>query len=158
MHKTCKIMNSTCDMLIHKLLSLTSSSSNLSHAFSSSVSSFCLWFASSLFSVVFNICHIARILSELSFFWIYARRMQTVMRLSHSNHLVNLRLIASSRVLEFELNIRPEKCRVELEFFWKSVESNWEVEFENLSRIEKLDSTTRPENSIRFDKILDKCK
>ncbi len=78
MHKTCKIMNSTCDMLIHKLLSLTCSSSNLSHAFSSSVSSFCLWFASSLFSIVFNICHIAQTMSELSFFWIYAWHMQTV--------------------------------------------------------------------------------
>ncbi len=40
----------------------------------------------------------------------------------------------------------------------KSVELNWEVELEHLSRIEKLDLITQFENSIRLDKILDKCK
>jgi len=38
-------------------------------------------------------------------------------------HIMN-RLIASSRVLEFKSSTRLEKCRVELKFFWKSVESN----------------------------------
>jgi len=52
-----------------------------------------------------------------------------------------IRLIASGRVLDS-----------------KSVESNWEVEFEHSSRVEKLDSTIRLENSIRLDKILDRCK
>ncbi len=68
------------------------------------------------------------------------------------------RLIASSWVFKFESSTRLEKCRVELNFFWKSVESSWEVEFEHSSRIEKLDSITRFENSIRLDKILDRCK
>ncbi len=48
--------------------------------------------------------------------------------------------------------------QVELKFFWKNVESNWEVELEHSSRVEKLDSTTRLENSTRLDKILDRCK
>ncbi len=43
--------------------------------------------------------------------------------------------------------------RVGLEFFWKSVESGWEVEFENSGRIEKLDSTTRFKNSGRIEKL-----
>ena len=82
----------------------------------------------------------------------------TWLLLSLRNSLNRDRLIASSRVLEFESGTRLEKCRVELEFFWKSVESSWEVEFEHSSRIEKLDSTIRFENSIRFDKILGRCK
>ena len=68
------------------------------------------------------------------------------------------RLIASSRVLEFESSIQLEKYQVELKFFWKSVESSWEVELKHLSWVEKLDSTTRLENSTQLDKILDKCK
>ncbi len=40
----------------------------------------------------------------------------------------------------------------------KSVESNWEVELKHSDRIEKLDSTTRLENSTWLDKILDRCK
>ena len=68
------------------------------------------------------------------------------------------KLIASSQVLEFKSSIWSEKCWVELNFFWKSVESSWEVEFNNLNQTEKLDSITWFENSIQFDKILDKCK
>jgi len=68
------------------------------------------------------------------------------------------RLIASSWVLKFESSTRLEKCRVELKFFWKSVELSWEVELKHASRIEKLDSITRLENSTQFNKILDKCK
>ena len=68
------------------------------------------------------------------------------------------KLIASSRILEFESSTRLEKCRVELKFFWKSVELSWEVELKNSSRVEKLDSTTRLNNSIRFNKILVRCK
>ncbi len=71
---------------------------------------------------------------------------------------MKIRLIASSQVLEFGSNTRFEKCRVELKFFWKSVESNWEVELEHSSRVEKLDPTIRLENSTRLDKILDRCK
>ncbi len=65
MHKTCEIMNSTCDMLINKL-SLTFFLSDLSCVFSSSFSSFSLWFASSLFSS-------SSTLNELSFFLVYAQ-------------------------------------------------------------------------------------
>ncbi len=68
------------------------------------------------------------------------------------------RLIASGRVFEFESSTRLEKCRVGLKFFWKSVGSSWEVEFEHSNRVEKLDPTIRPENSIRLDKILGRCK
>jgi len=48
-------------------------------AFSSSFSSFCSWFAlfRITFLIVFNIC-IERILSELSFFLVYARHMRSV--------------------------------------------------------------------------------
>ena len=52
-------MNSTCDMLTHKL-SLTLSSSDV------------LVICIITFLIVFDIC-IARILSELSFFLVYAR-------------------------------------------------------------------------------------
>ncbi len=68
------------------------------------------------------------------------------------------RLIASSQVLEFESSTRLEKCRVELKFFWKSVESSWEVELKNSSWIEKLDSTIWLDNSTWLDKILNRCK
>ncbi len=64
----------------------------------------------------------------------------------------------SSQVLEFKSNIQLKKYQVELKFFWKSVESSWEVKLKHSSRIEKLDSITRFENSIQLDKILDKCK
>ncbi len=74
------------------------------------------------------------------------------------NALILNRLIASSRVLEFKSSIRLKKYQVELKFFWKSIKSNWEVELKNSNRIEKLDSTTRFKNSIRLDKILNKCK
>ncbi len=72
MHKTCEIMNSTCDVLIHKL-------SLFVRPFS------CVFFFILVvqlviciitFLVVFNIC-IERILSELSFFLVYARHMRT---------------------------------------------------------------------------------
>ncbi len=69
-----------------------------------------------------------------------------------------LRLITSSWVLEFELSTQLEKCQVKLKFFWKSVKSSWEVEFKHSSQVKKLDSTTRLENSIQLDKILDRCK
>ncbi len=58
-----RIMNSTCDMLTHKL-SLTLSSSDV------------LVICIITFLIVFDIC-IARILSELSFFLVYARHMRT---------------------------------------------------------------------------------
>jgi len=58
-----RIMNSTCDMLTHKL-SLTLSSSDL------------LVICITTFLIVFDIC-IARILSELSFFLVYARHIRT---------------------------------------------------------------------------------
>ncbi len=45
-----------------------------------------------------------------------------------------------------------------VEFFWKSVESNWEVELKHSSWIEKLDLITQLKNSIQFNKILNKCK
>ncbi len=73
-------------------------------------------------------------------------------------HDVFCRLITSSWVLEFESSIQLEKCRVELNFFEKSVELNWEVEFKHSSQIKKLDSIIRFENSTWFNKILDKCK
>ncbi len=63
-----------------------------------------------------------------------------------------------SQVLKFESSTQLEKYQIELKFFWKSVELNWEVEFKNLSRVEKLNSTTQLKNSIQFNKILDKCK
>jgi len=67
-------MNSTCDMLML-------SSSDL------------LVICIIIFLIVFNIC-IARILSELSFFLVYARHMRTAtLTVSHSNHLVNLYFI-----------------------------------------------------------------
>ncbi len=69
-----------------------------------------------------------------------------------------IRLTALNWVLEFKSSTWLEKYWVELKFFWKSVELNWEVEFKNSSRVEKLDSTTRLENSTQFNKILDKCK
>ncbi len=69
-----------------------------------------------------------------------------------------IKLITLSWVLKFKLNIRLEKYQVELKFFWKSVELNWEVEFKNSNWIEKLDSTIRFENSTQLDKILDRCK
>ena len=59
-----QIMNSTCDTFIHKL-SLTLSLSDLSSAFSFSFS-----------LMICNIC-IERILSELSFFLVYARHMRS---------------------------------------------------------------------------------
>ncbi len=68
------------------------------------------------------------------------------------------KLIMLSWVLKFELNIQLKKYQVELKFFWKSVESNWEVEFKNLSWVEKLNSTTWFKNSTWLNKILNKCK
>jgi len=68
------------------------------------------------------------------------------------------KLIALSWVLEFKLSTWLEKYQVKLKFFEKSVESNWEVELKNSSWVEKLNSTTWLENSIQFNKILDKCK
>ncbi len=68
------IMNSTCDMFIHKLLLMLSSSDLLV---------ICII----IFLFIFNIC-IARI---LSFFLVYAQHMRTAtLTVSHSNHLVNL--------------------------------------------------------------------
>ncbi len=69
-----------------------------------------------------------------------------------------LKLIASSQVLKFRLSTQFEKYWVKLNFFWKSVELNWEVELKNSSRVEKLDLITWLENSTWFDKILDRCK
>ncbi len=63
-----------------------------------------------------------------------------------------------SQVLEFKLSIWLEKYQVKLNFFWKSVELSWEVESENSSWIEKLNSTTWLKNLTWLDKILDKCK
>ncbi len=69
MHKTCEIMNSICDMLFNKLI----------RSFS------CIFFFILVvqlmiciiaFLVVFNIC-IEWILSELSFFLVYARHMRS---------------------------------------------------------------------------------
>ncbi len=63
MHKTCKIMNSTCDMLIHKL-------SLFIRSFS------CVFFFILVVQLV--ICIITfLILSELSFFLVYARHMRS---------------------------------------------------------------------------------
>ncbi len=47
-----------------------------------------------------------------------------------------------SQVLEFKLSTWLEKYQVKLNFFGKSVELSWEVESENSSWIEKLNSTT----------------
>ncbi len=63
-----------------------------------------------------------------------------------------------NRVLKFKLNTQLEKYQVELKFFWKNVELNWEVESENLNRVEKLDSTIQFKNSTWLNKILDRCK
>ncbi len=68
------------------------------------------------------------------------------------------KLITSSWVLKFELSTQLEKYQIKLKKFWKSIKLNWEVEFKNLNQVEKLDSTIQFENSIWFDKILDRCK
>ncbi len=75
-----------------------------------------------------------------------------------TNFIARNRLIALSWVLEFKSNTWFKKYQVELKFFEKSVELNWEVELENLNWVEKLDLTTRLDNSIQLDKILNKCK
>jgi hypothetical protein len=99
------IMNSTCDMLIHKL-SLTLSSSDL------------LVICIIIFLIVFNMC-IARILSELSFFLVYARHMRTatltfkpiVNLLSHSLDFQRRYFRCSSMFLYAQLMLRI--CSVE---------------------------------------------
>ncbi len=72
--------------------------------------------------------------------------------------IIYIRLIMLNRVLKFKLNTQLEKYQVELKFFWKNVELNWEVESENLNRVEKLDSTIQFKNSTWLNKILDRCK
>ncbi len=72
--------------------------------------------------------------------------------------IIYIRLIMLNRVLKFKLNTQLEKYQVELKFFWKNVELNWELESENLNRVEKLDSTIQFKNSTWLNKILDRCK
>ena len=72
--------------------------------------------------------------------------------------IIYIRLIMLNRVLKFKLNTQLEKYQVELKFFWKNFELNWEVESENLNRVEKLDSTIQFKNSTWLNKILDRCK
>ncbi len=75
-----------------------------------------------------------------------------------SKDIANIRLIASSQVLKFKLSTQLKKCRVELKFFWKSVELNWEVELKHSSQVKKLDLITQFNNSTWLDKILNRCK
>jgi len=100
------------------------------------------------------------LVSELKTELLLSSKWETRLLLANElkTELLLSRLIASSRVLKFESSTRLEKCRVELNFFWKSVELNWEVEFKHSSRVEKLDSIIRLENSTWLDKILDRCK
>ncbi len=95
MHKTCEIMNSTCDMLINKL-SLTFFLSDLSRVFSSSFSLFSLWFASSLFSS-------SSTLNELSFFLVYAWHMQTATLIfkSFSQSVISFARFSASMLSSF---------------------------------------------------------
>ncbi len=88
----------------------------------------------------------------------YDRFIEEICRTLSRVHNICARLIASSRVFKFKLSTRLEKCWVELKFFWKSVESSWEVELKHSSQVEKLDSIIQLKNSTQINKILNKCK
>ncbi len=61
---------------------------------------------------------------------------KALIEVAEVNEWLNLsRLITSSQVSEFTLNTQLKKWRIELKFFWKSVELSWEVELKNSDQI-----------------------